>query len=51
MPGDVMLRPDSQIVMNGTDTVFDNTYMIDMISRSLNARQGFTQIIRAHAVN
>jgi phage protein D len=51
MPGDVTLTPASQIMLSGTDTPFDQTYEIDMISRTVNAIRGFTQVVRAYALN
>ncbi len=51
MPGDVTLTPAARILFTGTESVFDQTYGIDMISRTLSAAHGFTQIVRAYALN
>jgi hypothetical protein len=51
MPGDVTLTPAAQITLSGTEPVFDQTYGIDTISRTLSAAHGFTQIVRAYALN
>ncbi len=50
MPGELSLAPGMQLSLSGTNAPLDQTYMIDMIRRVIDARRGFTQTIRAHAV-
>jgi len=49
MPADLTTVPGQQIVLSGTDSLFDQTYTVEVIRRSVQARQGFKQIIRAFA--
>jgi hypothetical protein len=51
MPADVMLTPGMQLVLTGTDSPLDQTYTVKTISRTLQARSGFIQTIRAYATN
>lgn len=51
MPGELALVPGSTISLSQTESAFDQTYMVDTIRRSIDAGRGFTQIVRAHAVN
>jgi len=50
MPGDLVLGPAAQIFLAGTDSTLDQLYTVEAITRSLDARRGFTQTIRAYAV-
>ncbi len=50
MPGDLVLGPAAQILLGGTESALDQLYTVEAITRSLDARRGFTQTIRAHAV-
>lgn len=47
LPGELLLTPRSQIALSGTGTDFDQTYFVDVIERSITARGGFIQRIRA----
>ena len=49
MPGELTLTPNAGIVLGGTNSAFDQSYTIDAVSRSIDGRAGFTQVIRAHA--
>ena len=49
MPGDLMLMPNSEIALGGTSSVFDQSYIVDAISRSIDKQRGFVQVVRAHA--
>jgi phage protein D len=50
MPGDLVLTPTSQILLSGTESVLDRAYAVEAVTRSLDARTGFTQSVRAYAV-
>jgi phage protein D len=47
MPWDLTLSPRTEILIDETDSVFDNTYKIDSIERHYSATSGSSQIIRA----
>ena len=47
MPGELMLAPGQQILLQGTGTAFDRIYAIDLIERRLDVSHGFTQWLRA----
>ncbi len=47
MAGELMLTPRSMIMLDGTDSDFDQTYYVDVIERRLHINGGFTQHIRA----
>jgi phage protein D len=47
MPGELAMTPRSMIMLDGTDSAFDQTYYVDMIERQLHLSGGFTQHIRA----
>jgi phage protein D len=48
--GELALTPASPILLRHTNTAFDQTYLIDSITRSIDARNGFLETIRAHAL-
>ncbi len=50
MPGDVVLAPDMPIALSGTGSPLDQIYLVDRITRTVGARSGFVQVVRAHAV-
>ena len=50
IPGELALTPASPILLSGTNTTLDRTYVIDAITRSIDARNGFVETIRAHAL-
>jgi phage protein D len=50
IPGELALTPASPILLTGTNTALDQTYVIDAITRSIDARSGFVETIRAHAL-
>jgi phage protein D len=49
MPGDLLLTPNSQLIMSGTGTQFDQIYNIDVVERRLSLSEGFMQTVRAKA--
>jgi len=51
MPGELTLLPGSIIALNATNSSFDQNFSIETIRRTMDARRGFTQAIRAYAVN
>ncbi len=50
MPGDLVLAPAAQILLGGTESALDQLYTVDAITRSVDARRGFTQTVRAYAL-
>jgi len=50
IPGELALSPSSPILLSGTNTALDQTYVIDTITRSIDSRSGFIETIRAHAL-
>jgi phage protein D len=51
LPGETSLSPGGTITLFGTDSSFDQNYAIDVIRRSVDAKCGYVQQIRAHALN
>ncbi len=47
MPGELSLRPDSAILLQGTGTDMDGRYVIRTIERFVDMRDGFTQHFEA----
>lgn len=47
MPGDLVLTPRQQVLLDGTATDFDQIYWIDEITRRIDQSHGFTQLLRA----
>ena len=47
MPGELDLAPRSLVMLQGTNTEFDQTYAVDEITRRVSAREGFLQTVRA----
>ncbi len=47
MPGELVLTPRNTIQLDGTGTMFDQTYFIDSIERTFQTRTGFVQRVRA----
>jgi hypothetical protein len=47
MPGELDLAPRSLVLLQGTNTDFDQTYAVDEIIRRVSARDGFMQTVRA----
>ncbi len=47
MPGELDLAPRSLVLLQGTNTEFDQTYAVDEITRRVSARDGFVQTVRA----
>ncbi len=50
-PGETSLVPGATISLDGTESHYDGTYAIDVITRSIDAERGFVQRIRAHALS
>ncbi len=50
IPGELALTPASPLLLSGTNTALDQTYVIDAITRSIDTRNGFIETIRAHAL-
>lgn len=46
MPGELDLAPRSLVTLTGTETDFDQTYVVDEIVRSISLNAGFTQMVR-----
>jgi prophage tail gpP-like protein len=51
MPGDVSLAPGAQMLLAGTGSALDQLYAVEAVTRRIEARTGFTQAVRAYAVN
>jgi phage protein D len=49
IPGETVLTPASPILLSGTNSALDQTYVIDSIIRSIDMRNGFVETIHAHA--
>jgi phage protein D len=47
MPGELDLAPRSLVLLQGTNTEFDQTYAVDEITRRVSVRDGFVQTVRA----
>jgi phage protein D len=47
MPGELSLTPRSTVLLDGTNSAFDQRYFVDRIERRLDLRSGFTQRVRA----
>ncbi|WP_286704185.1 MULTISPECIES: hypothetical protein [Acidiphilium] len=47
MPGELTMVPDSVFALQGTGTVFDASYVVRTIERSVDTRQGFVQRFEA----
>jgi phage protein D len=47
MPGELTLAPRSLVLLQGTNTEFDQTYAVDEITRRISMRDGFVQSVRA----
>jgi phage protein D len=47
MPGDLALSPRSLVSLQGTQTDFDQIYVVDEIHRRVSLRDGFVQTVRA----
>jgi len=50
IPGETALTPASPLLLSGTNSSLDQTYVIDAIIRSIDTRNGFVETIHAHAV-
>jgi hypothetical protein len=51
LPGELELLPGSPIYLTGTQSPFDQIYVIDGIVRELDLAHGFVETIRAYAAN
>lgn len=51
MPGETSLLPGGSITLVGTGSEYDQTYVIDVIKRSIDSEHGFVEHIRAHALS
>jgi hypothetical protein len=47
MPGELDLAPRSPVLLQGTNTAFDQIYAVDEITRRVSTRDGFVQTVRA----
>ncbi len=47
MPGELLLDARMLVSVEGTGSAFDQTYWVDEVSRSIDARHGFRQTVRA----
>jgi len=50
MPADVTLMPGMPLMLAGTGSALDQTYVVDAVTRRLGEAAGFAQTLRAHAV-
>lgn len=48
MLGDTAIFPRGMVAVSGTNSLFDAVYSVDEVTRTISARQGFTQSVRAH---
>ncbi|GAB0116893.1 hypothetical protein [Acidisoma sp. 7E03] len=46
MPGELTLAPRSLVTLTGTDSDFDQTYVVDEILRRISLQDGFIQTVR-----
>ncbi len=46
MPGELGIMPRSQVMVAGTGTDFDRTYVVDHVDRHLSMANGFSQSVR-----
>jgi hypothetical protein len=46
-PGDVAVNPNMSFVLTGTQTAFDQTYFIDVVTHRINWHEGYTMLIEA----
>jgi phage protein D len=51
MPGELTLAPRLAVTLAGTNSVFDQTYVIDEIIRRFDLRGGFVQTVRGRTAN
>jgi phage protein D len=51
MPGELTLAPRTAVSLAGTNSVFDQTYVIDEIIRRFDLRGGFAQTVRGRTAN
>jgi phage protein D len=51
MPGELLLAPRAAVALAGTNSVFDQTYVIDEIIRRFDLRHGFVQTVRGRTAN
>ena len=51
MPGELSLMPGQQILLEGSGSAFDRTYVINSVERRLEVSQGFTQSLRARSAD
>ena len=49
MPADLTLAPGVKLQLSGTNSPFDQVYTVSEVSRSMHARSGFIQTVRAYA--
>jgi len=51
MPGDLSLAPGDALALSGTESGFDQIYVVDSIQRRLSVRHGFVQYVCARNDN
>jgi len=51
MPGELLLAPRMNVLLQGTGTIFDTVLRIDEIERRLHGTRGFSQRVRARAAS
>ena len=51
MPGDTNLKTMSAVMVDGTGSSLDGSYLIDSLRRRMNSREGFVQFMKASALN
>jgi hypothetical protein len=49
MPADLTTMPGQQFLLSGTESLFDQTYTVEVIRRSVRANRRFSQTMRAFA--
>jgi hypothetical protein len=50
MPWDLSLSPRTRILLNGTNSAFDTTYLIESIERHYSPTAGSKQLVRASQI-
>ncbi len=51
MPGELAIDAHGMVRLEGTGTAFDQDFRVDEVSRSIDARSGFRQTLRARAAS
>ncbi len=49
LPGELVIRPNMQILLYGTNSNLDQNYVVDSVVRDIDVAHGFIETIHAHA--